>query len=147
MIAALAATTLLLASPLFPLEVRGHLSLSYTPGCTLCHDTSAGGLGTANTPFGVSMRLRGLVANNVGSLNLALDALQAEGTDSDSDGIGDILELQAATDPNSNSGLGPTPEYGCFGRIGPAHPGLGATFLALVSLLGCLRARSSRQRS
>ena len=82
-------------SSIYPPEVRAHLSLSYTPACTLCHETESGGFGTVTTPFGRSMMARGLVAQNLGSLDTALDALAAEHTDSDGDGVPDIDELKA----------------------------------------------------
>jgi len=66
-------------SSIYPPEVRAHLSLSYTPACTLCHETESGGFGTVTKPFGKSMMARGLVAQNLGSLDTALDALAAGG--------------------------------------------------------------------
>ena len=123
-------------SSIFPPEVRAHLSLSYTPACTLCHNTPSGGFGTVTTPFGKSMRARGLVAQNLGSLDTALDALAAEHTDSDGDGVGDIDELKAGSDPNVAGGGSVTPPtYGCFDVTGqPASP-LALLPLALAWLL------------
>src|SRR5262249_59260271 len=96
-------------------EIRAHLSLSYTPACTLCHNGRGGGFGTVTAPSGKSMRAGGLVAQNLGSLDTALDALAAEHTDSDGDGVGDIDELKAGSDPNvAGGGSAPPPTYGCF---------------------------------
>ncbi len=127
----LAAAALLFASPIFPAEVQTHLSLGSAPQCTLCHQTLAGGLGTVTRPFGMTLMARGCQAGDLVSLDNALDAMAGEPTDSDGDGVGDIAELQAGTNPNG--GEGPEPEYGCFGRIGPARPpALGASVVALA---------------
>ena len=45
------------------------------------------------------MMSRGLVAQNLASLDTALDALAAEHTDSDGDGVPDIDELRTGSDP------------------------------------------------
>ena len=112
------------ASSIYPPEIRAHLSLSYTPDCSLCHANGQTGFGTVTTPFGTSMRSRGLVAQNLGSLDTALDALAAEKTDSDHDGTPDIDELKAGTDPNvAGGGSVPPPSYGCFDVSGqPGSP-------------------------
>src|SRR5262249_60151873 len=100
---------------IYPPEVRAPLSLPDTPACTLGHETESGGFGTVTKPFGKSMQARGLVAQNLGSLDTALDALAAEHTDSDHDGVGDIDELKAGSDPNVAGGGSVTPPtYGCF---------------------------------
>lgn len=123
-------------SSIYPPEVRAHLSLSYTPACTLCHETQSGGFGTVKTPFGKSMMARGLVAQNLSSLDTALDALAAEHTDSDGDGIGDIDELKAGSDPNVAGGGSVTPPtYGCFDVSGQPPAPLALLPLALALLL------------
>ena len=133
-------------SPTYPAEIRAHLSLSYTPPCTLCHQTESGGFGTVTTPFGKSMMARGLVAQNLASLDTALDALAAEHTDSDHDGVSDIDELKAGTDPNVAGGGSVTPPtYGCLDVSGqPASP-LALLPLALAWLL--LRVRRVRNQT
>lgn len=146
------------ATPNFPGAVRAHLGLSRTPDCSLCH-VGPQQVGTVNTPFGVSMRSRGLVFYDEASLRRALDALAAERTDSDRDGTGDIDELKAGGNPNVAGGGGggnpdggtggggggggtgdeaPSgpPVYGCSAG-GPASALLGA----LLALLLLLRAR------
>lgn len=127
-------------SSIYPPEVRAHLSLSYTPACTLCHETPSGGFGTVTTPFGKSMMARGLEAQNLSSLDTALDALAAEHTDSDHDGVGDIDELKAGSDPNVGGGGSVTPpSYGCFDASGqPASP---LTLLPLALVWVLLRVR------
>jgi hypothetical protein len=129
-----------LASANYPSAVQAHLALSSQPSCALCHLNGTTGIGTVNTPFGVSMRARGLVFQNVASLNTALDALAAEGTDSDGDGVGDIQELKNGTDPNVAGGSGGstlTPKYGCGGGdltqpMNPASVGGAVSFFALA---------------
>jgi MYXO-CTERM domain-containing protein len=132
-----------LATPNFPPEISAHLSLTYTPDCPVCHRGTPG-TGTATSPFAQSMKARGLVANDIGSLDTALDALAAEGTDSDGDGVGDIAELTAGTDPNIAGGANLTPVYGCGARIAPvAAAGPWALLLALPAL-GMLALRRRR---
>lgn len=129
------------ATPNFPGEIQNHLSLGYQPACAVCHLNGVTGLGTVTTPFGVSMRNRGCVANNTGSLDTALDALSAEMTDSDGDGTGDIAELVAGTDPNvagGSSGSTLTPVYGCGGGdlLYPTSPSAIAGVLGSLGLAG-----------
>jgi MYXO-CTERM domain-containing protein len=132
------------ASSGYPAEIKAHLGLSYTPPCSLCHTNGVTGYGTVNTPFGKSMRARGLVCCNLTALDTALDALAAEKTDSDGDGIPDITELQNGTDPNTAGG-GPVtqPTYGCFNVTGQG-PTAGA---AAAWLLALVAARLLRRRS
>ena len=125
------------ASPVFPPEIQNHLSLSYQPSCATCHLNGVTGFGTVTTPFGVSMRSRGLVASSTASLDTALDALAAEMKDSDGDGVDDINELKADTDPNvagGSAGSALTPKYGCGGGdlMFPARPS------AIAGLIGSL---------
>ena len=128
------------ASSIYPPEIRNHLSLSYTPDCSLCHANGQTGFGTVTTPFGKSMRARGLVAQNIASLDTALDALAAERTDSDGDGVPDIDELKAGTNPNvAGGGDVPPPSYGCFDVSGQPGSPLALLPVALALLLLRLR--------
>ena len=128
------------ASSIYPPEIRNHLSLSYTPDCSICHANGQTGFGTVTTPFGMSMRSRGLVAQNIGSLDTALDALAAERKDSDGDGVPDIDELRAGTNPNlAGGGDIPPPSYGCFDVSG--QPGSPLALVPVVLALLLLRAR------
>jgi len=128
------------ASSNYPAEVRAYLGLSDTPDCTLCHNVPTGGYGTVTTPFGVSMLGRGLKAQNVPSLHTALDALAAEKTDSDKDGVPDIEELKAGTNPNvPGGGSVPPPTYGCFDVSG--QPGSPLALLPVALAFLALRLR------
>ncbi len=103
------------ASRKFPAVVETQLALGYAIQCSLCHVNGNTGSGTANTPFALSARARGLVGGDTQSLRTALAAMAADGVDSDGDGVGDIAELLRGTDPNV---AGPVP---IDGRIDPAY--------------------------
>ena len=121
-------------------EVAAQLSLAYVPACTLCHSAGAAG-GPADTPFATSMRARGLSAS-ADSVAPALDSVGRDGVDSDGDGTGDIDELIAATDPNTNAD-------GCTcAATGAADaPSLFASAVMLLSLAPRRRTAHSRGRA
>lgn len=139
-------STSVFATPNFPAVVESELNLVARPGCELCHSGGVTGRGTVNTPFGKSMRDRGLSASNEASLKTAIAALTAEKTDSDGDGKGDIDELKADEDPNVSSAGGGTPveapEYGCIGRVGAASNASRGIALLVLGLGLVLRRRS-----
>lgn len=131
-----------LASSNYPSEVKTHLEAAAIPQCTICHDTNAGGFGTVNQPFGVALMDNGLVSGDVEALGTALDAVEAAGTDSDGDGVGDVDEVRAGADPNdgADGGVAADAETLLYG-FGCAA---GGTPAALVLLLGLLRRRRRR---
>jgi hypothetical protein len=98
----------------FPRAIQSHLGLASEPPCSLCHLNGNTGGGTVTTPFGRSARDRSLVADNADILDAILDQMKAERVDSDADGVPDIDELIAGTDPNSppDDSIGPQ-TYGC----------------------------------
>lgn len=153
----LPAALLLVASPAaamegYPLEVRDHLSLGYAPPCSLCHAKGNPGGGTVVTPFGWSMRARGLVVEDNDSVHKALDSLKADNVDSDGDGQSDIAELSASTDPNSSGPVpfpnGEQPGYGCGGHApDPNERGEGAIPPLAIAALYFLRRKWKRSLS
>ncbi len=135
------------ATPNFPAALQSELLLSQEPSCAVCHQGEPTS-GTATTPLGSDLRAHGLMAYDEDSLLSAVQALRTEKTDGDGDGVSDVDELVAGTDPNLGaeaSPLLPEPTYGC----NASSEGLG--LLALVGALLALvpsrrRARVPKQR-
>jgi len=153
---ALASTLLVaspaLATPTFPDVAAQHLGLVTAPSCTLCH-VGQTARGTVNTPFGTTMRSRGLVAYDEASLRRALDALAAEKKDSDGDGTSDIDELRTGGDPNAGaSGPGGedviAPEYGCGVSAGRRVRDASSNGFVVASIgIAVVLARGRRRRA
>lgn len=134
----------------FPSEVESDLALGYQVPCSVCHIKGNTGSSTPITPFALSLRDRGLSGDRA-SLSTALSRLEADGTDSDGDGVDDIAELKAGTDPNSSANADlatvQAPGYGCGGTAPKGHGGpalAGAMGLAWLILRRrrCTLARS-----
>jgi MYXO-CTERM domain-containing protein len=147
---ALLSSGLARASVTYPAELirRWETETLPVPGpyCTLCHRTDAGGAGTVSTPFGRALMSEGALGNNVPSLDSALDALEAAGSDSDRDGVTDIEELRAGLDPNQGDVAGgadpdpladvPLPRTGCsFGATNSETSWLVGVALGFALLL------------
>lgn len=149
-IAALAAATLAAgparATSGFPSQIRANLDAPVVMGCGLCHATAAGG-GPVTTVFGRSMVARGLRAGDDAALATALRALEAEGTDSDGDGVGDVEELRQGLDPNfAGDAGGEPPAFGCGARVAPHAPAFSLTAVVLLGLGIAVFARRRRAR-
>jgi hypothetical protein len=135
-------TTNVSAMPTFPSEIQTHLHLTYTPQCTLCHGSISGG-GPVVQPFGDAMLAAGLTISGGSTLTNALDKLAQDNTDSDGDGVPDIDELKAGTNPNPDK----TPlKYGCGAKIAPGTPvGWQVPIIAFVSMV-LFRRRSTLRK-
>jgi MYXO-CTERM domain-containing protein len=145
------------ASPDFPFAVTEHLGLGYEPPCTICHQTDAGGSGTAVKQFAIEMKTRGLSAANTPAVASALDKMAADEVDSDCNDVTDVEQLEAGQDPNTNlfidgsgksakesEGCGAQIAYGCGAHAqlanGPA-PWEGAAAVIVVLGLALVRRR------
>jgi hypothetical protein len=129
------------ASPTFPSVIHTHLALSADPACALCHTNGITGFGTVTTPFGLTVHLTyGAQSENEPSLIAALNKMADAGVDSDGDGVSDIAELKAGTDPNvSSTSTTPTLgglKYGCGADVVPS----------LAAVLGVLVFAARRRR-
>ena len=140
-----------LASDPFPAAIKAQLMLpGEPPACTLCHQTLIGGLMTVTKPFGRNLREKYKVTLlNVPGLQSAIMQAQANGDDSDGDGVGDIAELLQGTDPNVPEGgiAVDEPRFGCYCSAGPAPRAStagGAAWLTALGLSG-LRRRAVRR--
>ncbi len=138
------------ASPGFPGVMLDHLSLPQAPPCWVCHAGNVTSYDTVFTPFGRSLRLNGLIAEDSTSLTRALDELDRNNIDSDHDGMSDIDELMRGYDPNTPPFEGPAPEWkvGCDAAGGaggaPLTGGLALTAVVGLALVGW-RARSRKR--
>lgn len=144
MLVASAMATPARATPNFPKVIQARLGLAKPPDCIICHDTNAGGLGTAIQPFAEYLKSRGLRPFDEASLQRALDADQAERHDCDGDGVPDIVALELGRSPNA--GIEDVPHYGCGASIGRARDRFDRA--AIVVMLGIVWAahRSVRRR-
>lgn len=104
------------ASTGYPAEIAAYLGLACEPQCTACHVDNGGGNGTVTQPFGVALMDRGLTGGSQNALlDSALDAVHAEGVDSDGDGVIDTDALAGGVDPNTGTAFCDVlkPIYGC----------------------------------
>ena len=133
-------------------------------GCTICHTTDNGGLGTATHPFGAYMKSHGLAAFNETQLKTLLAQLEAEsphttGADCYGTSYVDLLTtcqwqtMATATcgaGDGGAQGVAPSVYYGCAASPStPNDPAMPASIaFAMAGLLGfsVIRA-SSRRRS
>ncbi|MEZ4221341.1 MAG: hypothetical protein R3B13_10490 [Polyangiaceae bacterium] len=106
------------ASPSYPGELLDALNMDCAAPCTVCHQDQTGGSGTATKRFAEAMIDVGLEGGDEGTVKSAAQALEANGTDSDGDGVGDIDELKQGRDPNVEGDASICgPQYGCGARV------------------------------
>jgi hypothetical protein len=67
------------------------------PPCTICHISAAGG--GEHTPFGKVIAANNTLLN-LSRLRMVLEMLKANNTDTDKDGVSDMTEIAAGTDPS-----------------------------------------------
>jgi hypothetical protein len=143
------------ASTAYPEGIRAHLDIATAPPCDVCHHAVSEPVGSVDRPFGLAAVARGLVGEEEVSLRAALDALRADGVDSDGDGAQDLDELGWGGDPNSadlpEAPLHEAPTYGC-GVAGGEAPsdlglplGLGLGAFALSRHRAVAQARGARR--
>jgi hypothetical protein len=126
------------ASGGYPAEIQSYLALDCRPTCTICHEDNRGGRDTVTRAFGAAMIDRGLEGDSSYELlHAAVDAMQADGVDSDGDTTPDVDELAEGTDPNPGGAsfcVSPTPIYGCASAAG-ATAGGAVLSLALATFV------------
>lgn len=128
----------------FPRQIAEHLGAPSPPPCSLCHQYGKTGKDTLVTPFAWAMRARGMTGGS--SLTEALDRMAADRVDSDGDGVTDLDEIVAGTDPNSAAstpgapGTVVDPQLGC--RLGgEANQRCGPTWLLVVAGMAARRSK------
>lgn len=136
------------ALPHFPRDIATDLQSDTEPACSICHLGGKIGAITTVTPFALALKSRGFDGETP-SLATALTRLEGDQTDTDGDGVTDVEELRAGTDPNSAVPLAPSadPSFGCSvartaSTAGRASWG-GAGVLMAAALLLTRRRRSS----
>ncbi len=136
----------------YPSSLASELPMPCVPQCTICHKDNLGGFGTINKAFGKAMQADGLSYLPF-TLDTAIAKMKTAPVDSDGDGVTDLDELMAGTDPNDASAVdlcGQTAaKYGCGAHIAtiPERDG-SAPIAALLTavVLGAAAHRSVRRK-
>lgn len=134
----------------FPGMVSDHLAMPCVPSCLLCHETPAGGSGTATQDFVLNLEAEGFDYTDAATLAAAVDAVQAGAYDADADGVNDVDELLVGGNPNPGGvdfcAVDGPPEVtrGCFGNRGSGDSG-GAYAVGVGLAVWAMRARRARR--
>jgi hypothetical protein len=134
----------------FPPAITRALQLTYEPPCSLCHLKANIDVVTVGTPFALSMRARGMTSGNVNEMTAALNALKTDRVDDDGDGVDDVDELIAGTDPNTPASSTlrdrTDPSYGCGGGSRGQRQGRAPLSMILLAPVAAIvrRARHAR---
>jgi hypothetical protein len=149
-LAALAPAAPAAASQVYPDHLVTKLQMPCAPGCQLCHLDASGGPFKINPKFGMAAKMAGAGgAAQTDKLDMALAALAT--SDVDGDGVKDVAELQAGSDPNVSGGdLCGGIKYGCGAstiarRPVEKSPEPGAIVAAATVLLGMLLVKRRRR--
>jgi MYXO-CTERM domain-containing protein len=131
---------------------------NYLP-CSVCHEHGNTGIGSVRTPFGRAVRARGLdlaaaedEAARSENVFDVIHKMDLEKVDSDGDGVTDMNELRAKTDPNTYGPVRFVDEtevkHGCqCGVAGRSSSSSTATWLGVFALgLAALNARRANHR-
>jgi hypothetical protein len=137
------------ARPQFPEVIATTLEgtpPAHVPPCSVCHLGGKTSGATVFTPFAWAMRVRGLTGDE-SSVASAIKKVQADGVDSDGDGVPDAQEIIDGTDPNNAGGATDLqdPQLGCD-LGGGARSGTAAAFLALAAFALVRRRGKNRER-
>lgn len=126
----------------FPAVIADVSGMPCTPTCNICHG-SAGGGGPMATEFGMALADCGMHAGDAASLRDALGTLESDGTDSDGDGVADLDELAAGSDPSGGPEFcaGPAPTYGCVSHLRSAPAGA----LAILAMAAAILRRQRKE--
>jgi hypothetical protein len=89
------------AEPDFPAAIQTAAGIPCEPPCTLCHTTSPGTLQTATKAFAITLLGSGLLPTHPETMTAAVATLRTKKVDTDGDGVIDVDELAAGTDPSN----------------------------------------------
>lgn len=165
LVAVLLAASPARSDPRAPPRVQSDFNLPCTPDCTLCHQNNNGGIGNRrnavdakgqvvdpiNGGFIYDLLVCGFLPTDPNTYEPAFAKCESTKADADRDGVPDIDELTAGTDPNDGTPgkkiCNESPTYGCVrvARGGPVDDvALFSSTAVLLIGIGLVRRRSAR---